>query len=300
MGAGPDDQGQRGQIELIGEIVHVTVTGVLIASLLALGAVGLSLSFGIARFANVAHPDFMMLGAYATFALNVSLGLPFAAAAALGIVAAVLVGVPIARIAFDKLPVTGTVQLLIISIGVSFVVRHAVLYLFGSSLLQFAVPLQRPWVWGPVRVTPNQLLTVAVAATLIVSVHLILSRTRLGRILRAMADNPTLCEIAGADVSRARLAMWAIAVTLAAVGGVLFGVNLVIQPNMGWDLVIPIFSAAIVGGIGNPYGAMMGALLIGIGQEWATLVIPAMYKEVVAFTAMAVCLMFRPRGLWGS
>lgn len=299
MGPGADDQGPRGDGRLT-EIVHLTVTGLLIASLLALGAVGLSLTFGVARFANVAHPDFMMLGAYATFAFNALLGIDFWPAALLGIAAALVVGVPIAHVAYDRLPVTGTVQLLIISIGVSFVLRHAVLFAFGSGLLQFAVPLQRPYVWGPVRLTAYQLLTLAAAGALVLGVHLLLSRTRLGRILRAMADNPVLCEIAGADVRRARLAMWAIAVGLAAAGGVLFGLNLVIQPNMGWDLVVPIFAAAILGGIGNPYGAMAGALVIGVGQEWATLLIPSMYKEAVAFTAMALCLMFRPRGLWGG
>jgi branched-subunit amino acid ABC-type transport system permease component len=300
VGAGPRDQVRGGGGQLIGELLHLTVTGVLVASLLALGAVGLSLTFGVARFANVAHPDFMMLGAYATFAFNTLIGVPFWWAALLGIGAALLVGVPVARLAYDKLPVTGTVQLLVISIGVSFILRHAVLLAFGSGLLQFAVPLQRPYVWGPVRLTGHQILTLIVAAVLVLAVHLLLSRTRLGRILRAIADNAVLTEIAGADVGRARLAMWLIAVLLASTGGILFGLNLVIQPNMGWDLVIPIFSAAIVGGIGNPYGAMGGALIIGLAQEWSTLVIPASYKEAIAFGAMALCLMFRPRGLWGG
>jgi len=285
---------------VIAEFVHLTVTGVLVASLLALGAVGLSLTFGVARFANVAHPDFMMLGAYTTFAFNSLIGVPLGWAALAGIAAALLVGVPVARIAYDKLPVTGTVQLLIISIGVSFILRHVVLFFFGSGFLQFAVPLQRPYVWGPVRLTPYQILTLVIASVLVLAVHLLLSRTKLGRILRAIADNPVLCEISGADVGRARLAMWAIAVLLASIGGILFGLNLVIQPNMGWDLVIPIFSAAILGGIGNPYGAMAGALVIGLVQEWSTLLIPSVYKEAVAFCAMALCLMFRPRGLWGA
>jgi branched-chain amino acid transport system permease protein len=300
VGARPRDQVRGAHDQLIGELVHLTVTGLLIASLLALGAVGLSLTFGVARFANVAHPDFMMLGAYATFAFNALAGVPFWGAAPLGVAGALLVGVPVARLAYDKLPVTGTVQLLVISIGVSFILRHAVLLVFGSSLLQFAVPLQRPYVWGPVRLTAYQLLTLAVAGVLVLAVHLLLSRTKLGRTLRAISDNATLTEIAGADVSRARLAMWAIAVFLAAAGGILFGLNLVIQPNMGWDLVIPIFAAAILGGIGNPYGALGGALVIGLVQEWSTLVIPAAYKEAIAFCAMALCLMFRPRGLWGG
>ena len=210
--------------------------------------------------------------------------MPFGWAALLGVAAALLVGVPVARLAYDKLPVTGTVQLLIISIGVSFILRHVVLFVFGSSLLQFAV---RPYVWGPVRLTVYQIVTLVVAAVLVLAVLLLLSRTKLGRILRAIADNPVLCEIAGADVARARLAMWAIAIGLAATGGILFGLNLVIQPNMGWDLVIPIFSAAILGGIGNPYGAMGGALVIGLVQEWSTLDIPAAYKEAIAIGAKA-------------
>lgn len=300
MGPGPGHQVRGAAHQLIDELIHLTVTGLLIASLLALGAVGLSLTFGIARFANVAHPDFMMLGAYAAFAFNALAGVPFAWAALLGVAAAVAVGVPVARLAFDRLPVTGTVQLLVISIGVSFILRHAVLFAFGSSLLQFAVPLQRPYVWGPVRLTVHQIATLVVAGALVLAVHLLLARTKLGRILRAIADNVVLAEIAGADVARARLAMWAIAVLLAAGGGILFGLNLVIQPNMGWDLVIPIFAAAILGGIGNPYGAMAGALVIGLVQEWSTLVIPAAYKETIAFSAMALCLMFRPRGLWGG
>jgi branched-chain amino acid transport system permease protein len=282
------------------ELLQLTVSGLLIASLLALGAVGLSLTFGIARFANVAHPDFMMLGAYGALVFANLLGWPFGAAATAGIALAVAVGVAVAWVAYDVLPAAGSVQRLVVSIGVSFVVRHAVLLGFSAELRQFAVPLQRPYVWGPVRLTPNQLLTAAVAAGLALAVHGLLRGTRLGRVLRAMADNPVLCEITGADVGRARLAMWTVAVLLAATGGVLFGLNLVIHPNMGWDLVIPIFAAAIVGGIGNPYGALGGAVLIGVIQEWSTLVVPAVYKEAVAFAAMGACLLLRPRGLWGA
>ena len=285
---------------MLEHLVHLSVTGVLIASLLALAAVGLSLSFGVARFANVAHPDFMMLGAYATFAYNVVLGWSFWAAAALGIATALVLGVAVAWLAFDKLPVSGNVQLLVVSIGVSFVLRHVALLIFGATPAQFAVPLQRPWVWGPVRLTVNQIATLVVAGALILGVHLLLTRTRLGRILRAMADNPMLCQVSGVDVDRARLAMWAIVVLLGAVAGILFGLNLVLQPNMGWDLIIPIFAAAILGGIGSPYGALAGAVTLGVALEWSTLVIPFQYKEMVAFGVMALCLLIRPRGLFGG
>ncbi len=285
---------------MLEHLVHLSVTGLLIASLLALAAVGLSLSFGVARFANVAHPDFMMLGAYATFAYNVVLGWSFWVAAALGIATALVLGVAVAWLAFDKLPVTGNVQLLVVSIGVSFVLRHVALLIFGATPAQFAVPLQRPGVWGPVRLTVNQIATLVVAGVLILGVHFLLTRTRLGRILRAMADNPMLCQVSGVDVDRARLAMWAIVVLLGAVAGILFGLNLVLQPNMGWDLIIPIFAAAILGGIGSPYGALAGAVTLGVALEWSTLVIPFQYKEMVAFGVMALCLLIRPRGLFGG
>jgi branched-chain amino acid transport system permease protein/neutral amino acid transport system permease protein len=285
---------------VLDHLVHLSVTGVLIASLLSLAAVGLSLSFGVARFANVAHPDFMMLGAYATFAYNVLFGWSFWTAAALGIVTALVLGVAVAWLAFDRLPVSGNVQLLVVSIGVSFVLRHVALLMFGPTPTQFAVPLQRPWVWGPVRLTAYQIATLLVAGLLILGVHLLLTRTRLGRILRAMADNPMLCQVSGVDVDRARLAMWAIVVLLGAVAGILFGLNLVLQPNMGWDLIIPIFAAAILGGIGSPYGALAGAVTLGVALEWSTLVIPFQYKEMVAFGVMALCLLVRPRGLFGG
>jgi branched-subunit amino acid ABC-type transport system permease component len=282
------------------ELVHLSVTGLLIASLLALVAVGLSLSFGVARFANVAHPDFMMLGGYATFTFNALLGFPFWVAAALGIGAALVLGVGAAWLAFDKLPVSGNVQLLIVSIGVSFILRHVALLIFGANPAQFAVPLQRPWVWGPVRLTANQLVTIGVTVVLVLALHLVLNRTRIGRVLRAMADNPALCQISGVDTGRARLLMWAMVVFLGAVAGVLFGLNLVLQPNMGWDLIIPIFTAAILGGIGSPYGALAGALTLGLALEWSTLVLPFQYKEMMAFAVMALCLMLRPRGLFAG
>lgn len=300
MGAGADDRRGRGEGALIDHLVDLTVTGALVASLLALAAVGLSLSFGVARFANVSHPDFMMLGAYATLVYNVHLGWPFWMAAALGIATALVLGVAVAWLAFDILPVSGNVQLLVVSIGVSFVLRHVVLLIFGANPTQFAVPLQRPWVWGPIRLTVNQMATLIVAGVLVLATHLMLSRTRLGRVLRAMADNPSLAEVTGVDTRRARLAMWAIAVLLGAVAGILFGLNLALQPNMGWDLIIPIFAAAVLGGIGSPYGALAGALTLGLALEWSTLVMPFQYKEMVAFAVMALCLLVRPRGLFAG
>jgi branched-chain amino acid transport system permease protein/neutral amino acid transport system permease protein len=282
------------------ELVNLTVSGSLTASFLVLGAIGLTITFGVLRFANIAHPDFMMLGAYSAFFFNGVLGLPFLPSALLGLCSAVLIGTAIAWIAYDRLDVRGPVPLLIVSIGVSLVLRHVVQFLFGSDFRQFSTPLQRPYVFGPVRLTSSQIATLAVAVLLVVAVHIILTRTKFGRTLRAMADNPTLCEIAGVDVAHARITVMGIAVFLAATAGILFGLNFIIQPSMGWDFLIPIFSATILGGIGNPYGAMVGALTIGVTQEWSTLFLSPVYKDVVSFAVLALCLLLRPQGLWGK
>ena len=153
---------------MVAEFIQLTVSGVLIASLLALGAVGLSLTFGVARFANVAHPDFMMLGAYGVFAFNALVGVPFVWAAPLGVLVAIVIGVPVARFAFDKLPVSGTVQLLIISIGVSLVL-FAISCCLHSARVSCSTRFRcsARSCWGPVRLTAFQILTLAVTAVLV-------------------------------------------------------------------------------------------------------------------------------------
>jgi branched-chain amino acid transport system permease protein len=284
---------------VISEVAQLVTNAVLIGSLVALGAVGLTLTFRVGKFANVAHPEFMTLGAYSTFAYNAGLGLPLPAAALVGVITAVPLALLVAQLTFELLPVRTRVQMLIVSIGLALVIRGAIRLAFGSELLQYETPLQRPLVLGVVLLTPTQLVTLLVAVCMMAATHFVLVSTRTGRILRALGDNPRLCEVSGVDTRAARTRMWVLTLALATVGGVLYGANLVIQPGMGADLLIPIFSAAVLGGLGNPYGALAGALLVSLAQELSTLVVPSVWKEAVAFGVLALCLLFRPNGLWG-
>jgi branched-chain amino acid transport system permease protein len=202
----------------------------------------------------------MMLGAYSVFLFNGVFGLPFSEAVVLGVPLAILIGVSTAWLAFDLLGVRGPAFLLIVSVEVSLVLRHLAQLAFGPDFQEYSIPLQRPHIWGPVRLTTNQIATLAIAVLPALGAHLALNRTRFGRALRAMCDNPALCEIAGMNVDRVKLGLWLVSVTLAAIAGVLFGLNFIIEPDMGWNLLIPIFSATILGGIGNPCGCAVWCL----------------------------------------
>lgn len=278
--------------------VSLSVNGVLSACFLALGAIGLTLTFGVLRFANIAHADFMMIGAYSALVINLA-GVPVPLAVLLGIAAAAVIGTTVASVTFDRLRISGIVSYLVVSIGLSMMLRYTVQLIFGPNFLRFDIPMQRPHNFGLFRLTNSQLLTLGVTLAVIVALYVVMMHTRFGRHLRALADNATLCELSGIDTARTRLGAWMLISGVTAIGGVLFGLNFAIHPNMGWNMLIPVFSATILGGIGSVPGALVGALVIGLAQEWSTLILPSIYKEVVSFAVLAACLLVRPQGLWG-
>jgi branched-subunit amino acid ABC-type transport system permease component len=278
-------------------IVGLTVNGLLTASFLTLGAIGLTLTFGVFRFANLAHADFVTLGAYGVLVFTAA-GIPFIPAAILGAVAATLVGGVLAWLVFERLGITGVIPLLVVSIGLAILVRYSIQFLFGPDYQQFPLPMERPHNFGLFKLTTVQIDTMAVAVVVVIALRLLLAYTKLGRILRALADNPMLCEVSGINTAMTRAIAWGLIVALAAIAGVLLGMNFVVQPSMGWDFFIPIFSAAILGGVGNPRGALVGAIIIGLAQEYSTLILPPEYKEIVSFVVLTLCLFVRPSGIW--
>jgi branched-subunit amino acid ABC-type transport system permease component len=204
----------------------------------------------------------------------------------------------LAWLVFERLRITGVIPLLVVSIGLAIAMRYAIQFFFGPDYQQFPTPIERPHDFGLFKLTTVQMTTIAVAVIVVLALRLVLVYTKLGRILRALADNPTLCEVAGIDTTLFRAIAWMVIVGLAAIAGVLLGLNFVIQPTMGWDFFIPIFSAAILGGVGNVQGALAGSLLIGLTQEYSTLILPPAYKEIVSFVVLALCLFVRPNGIW--
>jgi branched-subunit amino acid ABC-type transport system permease component len=282
-------------------ILQTIANGIVNGSVLALAALGLTLAFGIARFANVAHGDLLSLGAFVALFLNQDLGQNLVVSLLGGIAAAVVVGLVVYRGVYRPLARQSSVTLLLASIGIGMFLRYLIVFIWGSELQTYRVPTERAMtLLGGLKLTRIELLVIASSALLMFALHLFLTRTRMGKEMRAVADLPDLAKVVGISPDRVTSWMWAISSALAAVAGVMFGVKNVLTPYMGWDLLLSAFAAAILGGIGNVYGAMLGGLLVGVSEELAMLVVQPTYKSGVAFIIMILVLLLRPTGLMGG
>jgi len=283
-------------------MLQLIVNGIVLGSIIALAAIGLTMVYGVLNFANFSHADFMTFGAYIAFVLNVALGLNIilsffiavAIAGALGVLLDFLVWKPMRRKNADL------VSLIIISIGLSLIVRNAIIFIWGGSTRNFDLPVQRGIEMLGVTITHNQLIGVGTAILFMVMVHFFLKNTKLGKAMRAISDDINLARISGIDSDKVIMWMWFIGIGLAAVAGILYGLETTIRPNMGWFLILPMFAAVILGGIGNPYGAMVGGMVIGLSQELSMLILPSEYKMGVSLGIMILVLLFKPRGLFGE
>jgi branched-chain amino acid transport system permease protein/neutral amino acid transport system permease protein len=281
------------------EIVQLLIYGIVLGSIIALGAIGVSLIFGILRFAHFAHGDLMTLGAYFALAGVAGMNLPMAGAFVLAIAATAAVTIGIDRTVYRRLRRGHPIILLISSVGIALMVRSVVQMVWGPDNQIYEPGVSMPWVLpGDIRIKPDWLLIVGGAAGLMLLLHAFLQYTRLGKAMRAMSDNPDLARVSGIDTEKVVLLTWVIAGVLAAAAGIFLGIDTRLHPIMGWKLLLPVFAAAIFGGIGKPYGAIAGALIIGIAQELSTLVISPAYKPAVAFGLMVLMLIWRPTGLF--
>ena len=194
----------------------------------------------------------------------------------------------------------GSVTLIIISIGLALFLRNLIIFLWGPDIKRYDLPVKRGIELGSVVITQNQIVVIIVAVICMFFVHYLLKKTTIGKAMRALSDNIDLAKVSGIDVDSVIRYTWAIGMALAAVGGILYGLITNINPNMGWFMLLPMFAAVILGGIGSPYGAMVGGLIIGLAQELSTAILPTEYKLAVAFVIMIAVLFVRPRGILGS
>ena len=276
--------------------------GLVTASVLAISAVGLSLQFGITNYINFAYGDFMALGAYFTFVLNNEVlhwniwVAVVGGALIVGVIAVILQRIilsPFAR-RFDK-----TFYVLIVTFGLSLILLNVIYSIWGASVRFYNVPINRALHVGPMLLTAYQLIVMAIAVVLMLGVHLLLKTTRLGKSMRAMSDNTTLAMTSGIDTKRITTITWFLSGSLAGLAGAVLGLtegNL--TPAMGELFLFVIFAAVIVGGVGSIYGAMAGAVLIGLATEVSAAFINPSYKLDVAFMILILTLLFRPSGLF--
>lgn len=282
---------------MITEILQLLINGVLLGSVLALGAVGATMIFGILRFAHFAHGDFMTFGAYFALVFVSLLGLPVLAALPVAMLLTAGLAVAVDQVVYRRIRRVAPVILLISSFATALILRSLVQMIWGSSNQVYATGIQMPWRLGPLTLKPDHVTIFLAAVVLVVLVHLFLTRTRMGKAMRAMSDNMDLALITGIPAERVIMWTWAVGGALAAAAGVFLGMDTRLHPVMGWTLLLPIFAATILGGIGRPYGAILGGLLIGCAMELSTLLIPGAYKPGVAFAIMVVTLVVRPQGI---
>ncbi len=280
------------------DVLELVIYGLVLGSILTLGAIGVSMLFGILRFANFAHGDLMTFGAYVGFAFLVATGLPVWTALPAGIVGAVIVAVLVDQTIYRRIRRTQPIILLFSSFGVALILRSVVQLVWGPSVLNYRTGIEMPWWVGEVPIKPTHVWIVLCAALLVALMHLFLTRTRMGKAMRAMADNMDLALVTGIPAERVIVWTWAIGGALAAAAGVLLGMDTRLYPVMGWNLLLPIFAAAIIGGIGRPYGAIAGGMIIGLVMELSTLFIEPAYKPGVAFVIMILTLLIRPQGIF--
>ncbi len=281
-------------------VLQLAVNGIMAGAVLAVPAIGFTAIYAVLRFPNFAVGGLATLGAYAGYAANVGAGLPLAAALGVAAVLAGLLGVACDEVALRRLRLAGPLAAAIGSVALGVVLENLARFVWGNDLLAYNVPIERDWVAGAVRVGPQQAFNALWSALAMAAVFLFLRFTRTGKMMRAVADNAALADLKGINPALvARLATGA-GMGLAGFGGMLIGLDTGIDPLTGFRAMLPVFAAAVVGGLGSIPGAVLGALLVGVGEELSLLLLDPAYRTAVGFAAIVLVLSLRPRGLLGE
>lgn len=303
-------------------MLQVLADGLIIGAIVSLGAIGLSVTFSILRFSNFGHGEFLAWGAYLALTTLVmwgaTLGLPTAAIApftfgwpllaACVVAAALVAGMALVLdwLLFKRLRLQGSITLVIASFGAALALRNLLLFFYGgipryySQDLQIAIALVPRSVMGGLRITADQLFVVGLTAVVVVALHLFLSRSTLGRAMRATAHNPQLARLAGIDPERILRVTWVLGGALAALAGVFAGLTVQLRPTLGLDLLLPLFAAVILGGIGSVWGAVIGGLVVGLAESVAVALVGAEWRAAAAFVVLIAILLVRPSGLFAQ
>jgi neutral amino acid transport system permease protein len=289
-------------LEGLHDVAQTGLNGLTLGSIYALGAVGLTLVYGILKLVNFAHGDFLTFGAYMAFLANVTWGLPLAAALLFAMALTAILGLLFERVMWGPMRErkAGLLQLLLMAIGLAFLIRNAIQFAWGTDVRGLDVNVTASLEFLGLRIGRTELIVIVAGVAVLVAVGLLLRITLLGKRMRALADNLELAETAGIDTERVVLYTWLFAGALAGLAGVLAGAVTNVRPEMGFALLLPIFAAVILGGIGDAFGALVGGLVLGVMIEWSTLFIDFRWKTAVGFAVLILVLIVRPQGIFGK
>ena len=284
------------------EVAQRGLNGLSLGAIYALGAVGLTLVYGILKLVNFAHGDFLTFGAYMAYLVNVTWGLPLVVAIFWAMAMTAVLGVFLEKVMWGPMRARGAgmVQLLLMSLGLALVLRYGIQFVWSTELRQLDVNRTDTVQFLGLTIGRTNLIVIIVGFAVLIGTGMMLRATLLGKRMRALSDNLDLAETSGIDTSRVILWTWVFAAGFAGLAGVMAGAITQLQPELGFELLLPIFAAVVMGGIGNAYGALAGGVVLGLVIEWSTLFIDARWKTAIGFVVLILVLIVRPQGIFGK
>jgi branched-chain amino acid transport system permease protein len=282
------------------DVGQLVVNGAMAGTILAVPAIGLTAIYAVLRFPNFAIASHATIGAFAGYVANAKFGLPLLPSVIVAFVVAGAVGVASDEAVLKRFRPAGYITTAIASIALTIALENVIRFTFGNELRGYDLPIQRDWRLGGIRVGPQQVQNLAIAAVTMAALFAFLAFTRTGKAMRAVADNPMLASIKGIDADAVGRIVNFVGMGLAGLGGMLIGLDTTIDPLTGFRSILSVFAAAVVGGLGSIPGALVGALTVGIGEELCLLFLSPDYRSAVGFVAILLVLTLRPRGILGQ
>lgn len=296
---------EAGGSGLASVLAQRSIDGLQLGALIGITAIGLSLIFGTTGLINFAHGELVTAGAVIAYMLNTAGGsgmhVVLAALLAIPIVAALAGGSELLLWRPMRHRRVGLVSMFIATIGLALILRQLILLVYGGDPHPYAqYGLQRAWRWGPLSVTPRDVAILGVSLLVLTLIGVLLTRSRLGTAIRSVADNRDLAGCSGINVDHVVLMVWVIGGGLAALGGILYGLNQTVTWNMGVNLLLLMFSGVILGGLGTAFGAFLGSMFVGLLAQLSTAFFDSELQTVWALVLLILALLVRPQGLLGQ
>ena len=284
------------------DVLQTSLNGLSLGAIYALGAVGLTLVYGILKLTNFAHGDYLTFGAYMAYLVNVTWGAPLVVAVFWAMAATAILGLFFERTLWGPMRKrkAGFLQLILMSLGLAFLLRAVIQWFWSTEIRQLDVDNTSTVEFLGLRIGETELIVVVVGVVVLVAVGLMLRYSLLGKRMRALSDDLDLAETAGIDTRRVIFYTWIFSGTLAGLAGVMAAATTNLRPELGFELLLPIFAAVILGGIGDAFGALAAGMVLGVMTEWSTMIIDARWKVAVGFVVLVVVLIVRPQGIFGK
>ena len=296
---------------------QIIVNSLIRASELSLLAIGLTMVFDILKFSNFAHADYAVLGAFLAYSFNQTFGINLLLSIILAAFFTGIFGIGIDKILFKRLRIIGVkpVSLMIISMGIEIALRNLLRLVWTSKMKTYSIPIRKPLEILGARITPLQIKIILVGFLSMIAFHILLHKTKFGKSLRAISDNRVLASACAIDSEKMITWMWFLACAYGVIGGTMIAMEHVLYPRLGFDILIPVFCTTILGGIGNPYGAMLGALILAFAENivlaldlsWLinlggffnvnSIQISTGYKPAISFVMLIIILLWKPTGI---